>query len=59
MLTRDLHCWEASLIYTKQTGFFESQGIMLNLRIKAFPMFHDFGVGAFGQALDARVGQVY
>jgi len=59
MLTRDLHCWEASVIYTKQTGFFESQSVMLNLRIKAFPMFHDFGVGAFGQALDASVGQVY
>lgn len=59
MLTRDLHCWEASLIYTRQTGFFESQGIMLNLRIKAFPLFSDFGVGAFGQALDTSVGQVY
>ncbi len=59
MLTRDLHCWEASLIYTRQTGFFENQGIMLSLRIKAFPLFNDFGIGAFGQALDTSVGQVY
>lgn len=59
MLTRDLHCWEASLVYTRQTGFYESQGISLNLRIKAFPYFRDFGAGQFGQALDTSVGQVY
>jgi hypothetical protein len=59
MLTRDLHCWEASLVYTRQTGFFESQGVTFNLRIKAFPFFREFGAGQFGQALDPSVGQVY
>ncbi len=59
MVTKDLHCWEASLVYTRQTGFYESQGISLNLRIKAFPYFREFGAGQFGQALDTSVGQVY
>lgn len=59
MLTRDLHCWEASLVYTDQQGFFKEKSIMLNFRIKAFPLFQNFGVGAFGQALDTSVGQVY
>ncbi|MCE5198679.1 MAG: hypothetical protein ABFD54_02270 [Armatimonadota bacterium] len=58
-ITRDLHCWELSVIYTNQSGFYEDQGIRINLRIKALPLFEDFGVGAFGQALDTSVGEVY
>lgn len=58
-VTRDLHCWEASLTYVDQGGFYMNQGIYLNLRIKAFPLLDDFGVGNFGQALDTSVGQVY
>lgn len=59
MITRDLHCWEAQLVYTDQQGFFEDKSIMINFRIKAFPLFQNFGVGAFGQSLDTSVGQVY
>ena len=59
MLTRDLHCWEASLIFTDQSGFFQQNEIRLNVRIKAFPLFEQFGVGAFGQSLDTSVGDIY
>ncbi len=59
MLTRDLHCWEASLVFVDQGGFYRDQSVMLNLRIKAFPFFRNFGVGTFGEALDTSVGQVY
>jgi len=59
MITRDLHCWEASLVYVDQSGFYTDKSIMLNFRIKAFPLFKNYGVGAFGQALDTSVGQVY
>jgi len=59
MLTRDLHCWEASVVYTSQSGFYSNQGISFNLRVKAFPFFQDYGAGAFGQTLDTSVGQVY
>ncbi len=59
MLTRDLHCWEASLIYTDQPGFYLDKSLMLTLRIKAMPYYDSFGSGAFGQALDTSVGQVY
>lgn len=59
MLTRDLHCWEASLVFTDQGGFYRNKSLMLNLRIKAFPLFDTFGMGPFGQALDTSVGQVY
>lgn len=58
-ITRDLHCWEATLTYIDQTGFYKNRGLSLNLRIKAFPAFRDFGFGVFGQALDTSVGQVY
>jgi len=58
-LTRDLHCWEASLTYVDQGGFFNNQGLFFNLRIKAFPLVDNFGMGNFGQALDTSVGQVY
>lgn len=59
MLTRDLHCWEVSLAYVNQGGFYQNNGIFLNFRIKAFPLFQDYGIGNFGQALDTSVGQVY
>lgn len=58
-LTRDLHCWEASLIYVDQPGFYENQSIMFYLRIKAFPIFEQFGVGSFGQAQDTSVGEIF
>ncbi|MEN6357672.1 MAG: hypothetical protein ABFD83_11385 [Armatimonadota bacterium] len=59
MITRDLHCWELSLAFVNQTGFYEDKGIRLNLRIKAFPLTQNFGAGAFGQVLDTSVGDVY
>lgn len=58
-VTRDLHCWEASLTFVDQGGFYNNRGVYLNFRIKAFPLIDDFGVGNFGQALDTSVGQVY
>jgi hypothetical protein len=58
-VTRDLHCWEATLAYVDQGGFYTNRGFTLNLRIKAFPIFRDFGLGAFGQLEDTSVGQVY
>ncbi|MCE5324314.1 hypothetical protein LLG46_13520 [bacterium] len=57
MITRDLHCWELSLAYVNQTGFYTDKGIRLNLRIKAFPLTQNFGAGAFGQVLDTSVGE--
>lgn len=59
MITRDLHCWEASLVYTDQTGFFKDRSLMFYLRIKAFPLFKQFGIGPYGQAQDTSVGDVY
>lgn len=59
MLTRDLHCWEASLSYVDQDGFWENRGLYFNLRLKAFPIYQSYGVGPYGQALDTSVGQVY
>ena len=59
MYTRDLHCWEASLIFVDQGGFYDNKGIYFNIRIKAFPQLSNFGQGNFGQALDTSVGQVY
>ena len=59
MLTRDLHCWEASLVYVNQGGFYRNEGFFLNFRIKAFPLVQNYGMGPFGQAQDTSVGQVY
>ena len=59
MITRDLHCWEASLVYTDQTGFYNGRSLMFYLRIKAFPIFKQFGIGPYGQAQDTSVGDVY
>ena len=58
-ITRDLHCWEASIIFVDQGGFYNNRGVYFNVRIKAFPLLDSFGMGNFGQALDTSVGQVY
>jgi len=58
-ITRDLHCWELSLTFVNQTGFYEDKGIRLNLRIKAFPLYESFGQGVYGQVLDTSVGEIY
>lgn len=58
-ITRDLHCWEASLAYIDQGGFYRNKGLTLNFSIKAFPMARAFGLGPFAQADDTSVGQVY
>lgn len=59
MYTRDLHCWEASVTFVDQGGFYTNRGIYFNVRIKAFPLLTNFGQGNFGQALDTSVGEVY
>lgn len=58
-ITRDLHCWEASIIFVDQGGFYTNRGVYFNVRIKAFPYLDNFGMGNFGQALDTSVGEVY
>lgn len=58
-ITRDLHCWEASLTWTDETGFRKDRGIRLDLRIKAFPFNERFGIGQYGQAIDPSMGEFY
>jgi len=55
MVTRDLHCWEARLFYSKQRRLFR-----IDLRIKAFEWGdYDYGLGRFGQMLDTSVGDMF
>lgn len=58
-ITRDLHCWEASLVFTDELGFRNDKGIMLDLRLKAFRGEDRFGVGQYGQAFDTGMGEYY
>jgi len=60
LITRDLHCWEASLLVSDENSFFRSRReVRFDIRIKAFPVTQAFGVGQFGQALDTSVGDLY
>ncbi len=58
-ITRDLHCWEASLVFTDEVGFRKDKAIMLDLRLKAFPGEDRFGIGQFGQAFDTSMGEYF
>ena len=58
-LTRDLHCWEASLGFNNETGFRTDRGFSLEFRIKAFAAADRFGIGQFGQAVDTSMGDYY
>lgn len=59
-LTRDMHCWEASIVYNNQGGLVGTDnGISLEFRIKAFPTQDRFGIGQYGQAVDTSMGQYF
>ena len=58
-LTRDLHCWEASISYNDETGFRNDKGFSLDFRIKAFPSMDRFGIGQYGQPMDTSMGEYY
>jgi len=54
-LTRDLHCWVASLLYNKRRKEFT-----FNLYLKAFPIqIRPLGLGAEGQYIGTSVGGYY
>ncbi|MDH7569240.1 MAG: hypothetical protein QHJ73_06605 [Armatimonadota bacterium] len=60
MLTRDLHCWEASAIYSRETIFGRRQAdFRVLLSIKAFPVNKQFGVSQSGQYLTTDIGDLY
>lgn len=56
-VTRDLHCWEASITYNDETGFRQNRGISLDFRIKALPRQDRLGIGQFGQMVDTSMGE--
>ena len=58
-ITRDLHCWEASLIWVDEMGFRNDKGLRLDLRLKAFPVQERFGIGQYGQVVDTSMGEFY
>jgi lipopolysaccharide export system protein LptA len=54
-LTRDLHCWVASLLYNKRR-----KELTFNLYLKAFPIqIRPLGLGAEGQYIGTSVGGYY
>jgi hypothetical protein len=56
-IIHDMHCMEASLTFTDSPyGWRADRQVMFQLRIKAFPIFQQFGTGLYGQALDTSVG---
>jgi hypothetical protein len=59
MIIRDLHCWQLSIIRTDHRDWRREQGWSINLMIKAFPVFQQYGVGGSGQPLDTSVGDVF
>ena len=58
MIVRDLHCMELSVVRMDHRDWRREQGWRINLMIKAFPVFQQYGVGGSGQALDTSVGDV-
>ncbi|MGB9878154.1 MAG: hypothetical protein ACPLPS_10335 [bacterium] len=54
-LTRDLHCWVASILYNKRR-----KELTFNIYLKAFPIqIRPLGLGAEGQYIGTSVGSYY
>jgi len=55
LLTYDLHCWEAVVVYNKQRNEFR-----FDLNLKAYPrQDFGFGIGQFGQQFTTDLGGMY
>jgi hypothetical protein len=59
MVIRDLHCWELQLVRTDHTDWRREQGWSINLMIKAFPVYSNYGLGQAGQELNTGVGDIF
>ena len=60
MLTRDLHCLEASAIFREETVFGRKErDLRFVLSIKAFPVNKEFGLSRSGQYLSTDVGEIF
>jgi hypothetical protein len=59
MIVRDLHCWQISIVRMDHSDWRSQQGWQINLTIKAFPVFQNYGVGGAGQPLDTGVGDIF
>jgi hypothetical protein len=59
MIIRDLHCWELQLVRTDHRDWRTEQGWSINLMIKAFPVYSNYGLGVSGQQLNTSVGDVF
>lgn len=58
MLTRDLHCWQASMTFVSDQARINS-GFTFYLTIKAFPQNNLFGISQSGGYLTPGTSQVY
>jgi hypothetical protein len=56
MITRDLHCWEASLAVMDEAGYPGRNTVLFELRLKALPAARRFGTSSSGSAFDSSVG---
>ena len=56
-IIHDMHCLEASLTFMDNPyGWRADRQVIFQIRVKAFPVFQQFGTGLYGQALDTSVG---
>ena len=58
-ITRDLHCVEASITYTDESGIITNKGFSFQLRIKALPFIDRFGINQSGQQVDTSMGEYF
>jgi len=58
-LTRKYHCYDLSLLYKRQTGYYSDSSIMLYVKLNIFPDTKEMTVGSDGTAISTGVGDNY
>ena len=53
------HCFDTSLVFKKQTGYYKDTSIMLYVKLNLFPDTDEFASGANGEAISSDVGNLY
>lgn len=58
-LLRRHHCYDTSLVFKRQTGYYNDTSIMLYIKLNLFPDTDEFRSAQNGQAITSDVGNLY
>lgn len=58
-ISKKFHCYDASIVYKRQTGYYSDSSIMFYIKLDIFPDTNEFSADSNGSAIGTGVGDIY